>query len=79
MQCRVREVKIYEQIFLKKLLSVRKATILEQLYDVRADKLGEEKAKIPTPDVETFLDVVENVGNTELKAKLVHKYLEDEN
>ena len=65
-------------IFLKNLLSGGKTSILNELYNARADKLATDKLKVPNGNTENFLDIVDNVGNEELKKQLIYKYLESE-
>ena len=66
------------KFFLKNVLSTGKTSILNKLFNARADKLAEVKTNIPIEDKERFLDVVSNVENEELRKRLIAKYLQDE-
>ena len=66
------------KFFLRKRLSAGKTSILNELFNARADKLAEGKYNIPIENKEKFLDIVANVQNKALKQNLINSYLKDE-
>jgi len=53
-------------------------SILNELFNARAEKLAKLKTSIPIGDKERFLDIVSNVENEELRKRLIATYLKDE-
>ena len=64
--------------FFKDVLSTSKISILNKLFNARADELAGDNKNIPIEDKERFLDIVSNVKDEELKKNLIARYLKDE-
>lgn len=53
-------------------------SMINKIYNMRAEELAQEKYKNNIRDKERFLDIVENVKNIELKQKLIEEYLKSD-
>ena len=66
------------RFFLKKLLSTGKTSILEELFNARADELASDKFNPTIENTGSFLDITDEVKDMDLKARLISRYFKDE-
>ena len=60
-------------------LSAGKDSIIDRIFDSRAEELAQEKGQIETENTERFLDIITNVKDEELKKQLRAIYLKEDN
>ena len=64
--------------FFEKELSASKDSIIDKIFDSRAEELAQEKEHYQTKNTERFLDVVINVEDKKLKEQLRNIYLRED-
>jgi hypothetical protein len=66
------------RFFLKTKLSTGKDSIVDRIFDSKAEELAQEKGNGNIENTERFLDVVSNVKNEELQNNLRYIYLKQD-
>ena len=67
-----------KKFFLKRKLSTGKESIIDRIFNDKAEELARGKSIVKTEVTERFLDVVSNVDNEELQNNLRHIYLKQD-